>query len=180
MIVVAILLGIISWTFFEYLIHRFLGHKKRANNPITKEHHRHHAEGGYFAPVWGKLLLAVMVLMVLTTIIGLPFGWNYGFAYSLGLTAMYLLYEVLHKRAHTHAPLLPYGKHIRLHHFHHHFRNPKVNHGVTTRFWDLMFNTLEIPEQVKVPRKMALSWLVDGSGRVLPPYESDYVLVGQI
>ena len=43
----------------------------------------------------------------------------------------------------------------------HHFHNPKVNHGVTTRFWDRVFGTFECIEKVKVPKSMSMDWLVE-------------------
>ena len=44
-----------------------------------------------------------------------------GVACTLGFVAMYLLYEVLHRRAHTHPPRGFYSRMMRKHHFFHHF-----------------------------------------------------------
>ena len=52
------------------------------------------------------------------------------------------------------------------------------NHGVTTAFWDRVFGTLDEPELVTVPRRMAMPWLVDADGALRPEYAADYVLVG--
>lgn len=35
-LILLLLAGIIFWTFLEYLIHRFLGHKKHGNNLVRK------------------------------------------------------------------------------------------------------------------------------------------------
>ena len=49
------------------------------------------------------------------------------------------------------------------HHLHHHFRNPKANHGVTSPVWDHVFRTADPVEVVRVPRKLAPFWLTDDS-----------------
>jgi hypothetical protein len=80
--------------------------------------------------------------------------------------------------SHLKAPRSRYQHLVRRHHFHHHFGSPMRNHGVTTLFWDRVFGTLERPEQVRVPRRLALPWLVDAAGEILPEFRADYVLVG--
>ena len=71
MIIITTILGIITWTFLEYIIYCLFLHKKKADNPLTKEHHRHHSEGDYFAPAWAKAILAFIVLTTITTAAGL-------------------------------------------------------------------------------------------------------------
>ena len=53
-----------------------------------------------------------------------------------------------------------------------------ANHGVTFDLWDRVFGTLERPTIVRVPRRLALPWLVDADGDLLPEFEGRYVLVG--
>ena len=43
---------------------------------------------------------------------------------------------------------------------------------------DRVFGTMERPDIVRVPRRMALPWLVDDSGELLPEFADDYRLVG--
>ena len=65
-IAVAALLGIFTWTFTEYVIHRWLGHDPRLRpNPFASEHVRHHGQGNYFAPAWKKAGSAVATTAVL-------------------------------------------------------------------------------------------------------------------
>jgi hypothetical protein len=54
-----------------------------------------------------------------------------------------------------------------------------ANHGVTTAVWDRAFGTYEHPERVRVPRRLALPWLVDGAGAIRPEFRADYELVGR-
>jgi sterol desaturase/sphingolipid hydroxylase (fatty acid hydroxylase superfamily) len=51
---------------------------------------------------------------------------------------------------------------VRKHHFHHHFENPKMNHGVTTPVWDLVFGSYEPATVVHVPGKLTPRWMQAG------------------
>lgn len=167
-------LGIVTWTLLEYLIHRFLGHKRRKKGLIKQEHMKHHAETHYFAPLYKKLILAFVVFSATTLIFGLLINWTTGLAYSFGLAGMYFLYEVTHRRFHIREPLIRYGLRMRKHHFFHHFGNPKFNHGVTTAFWDRVFGTFRRTTVINVPGKMAMTWLQDGERQVKPRYHKHF------
>lgn len=176
------MVGVFSWTFLEYMIHRFWGHskKKKTLNPFTPEHRRHHAEFNYFAPAWKKGLAAVVVLAVLTLLVGLPFGWVNGFVYALGVAGMYVVYEAIHSLAHKRPPINAYGRWFRMHHFYHHFRSPKSNHGVSSPLWDLVFGTYVKVDQVTVPgRGIPLRWLFTTDGEVKPQFSNDYRVAGK-
>jgi sterol desaturase/sphingolipid hydroxylase (fatty acid hydroxylase superfamily) len=174
------LAGITTWTLLEYGLHRFLGHDRRTfPNPFGTEHTRHHSQGDYFAPAWKKALAAFVAVGALGAVATLVVGPVYGPTWAASLVAMYVLYEVVHLRAHTHAGLGAYGRLLRRHHFHHHFANPRANHGVTTPLWDVVFGTLERPQRIRVPQKLQMRWLVDPqSGEVRAAYQAHYELVG--
>ena len=175
----AAFLGAATWTFLEYGMHRFLGHDRRTYpNPVASEHIRHHSEGDYFAPTRKKALVAVAAFVVVGALAAVVVGLTHGPVYAMSLVAMYVTYEVIHRRAHTHHGVGAYGRFIRRHHFHHHFVNPHANHGVTTPFWDVVFGTLEPPGRVRVPEKLQMPWLVDpATGDVRAEHQASYELV---
>lgn len=147
-------LGALTWTLLEYLIHRWMGHDRRfRKSPFGVEHVRHHIEGNYFAPTWKKVLFAAGVGGVLLLVADFP--------YVAGLLAAYGAYEFLHRREHTHAGIGPYGRWVRRHHFHHHFVDGRTNHGVTSPIWDVVFRTYDPPSRIRVPRKLCMPWLLD-------------------
>ncbi len=163
-VIIAALAGMFGWSLLEYLLHRFLGHEPRTRpNPFATEHVRHHIEGDYFAPNWKKGLSAVIVVALLVGPGVALAGVAPGVAFALGFAATYVGYEVIHRRNHTHPGRGPYGRWARRHHFHHHFGNPRSNHGVTTPLWDWVFGTHETAGVVRVPRKLAMVWLIDPS-----------------
>jgi 4-hydroxysphinganine ceramide fatty acyl 2-hydroxylase len=177
-LLVAVASGAVLWTFLEYVIHRWLGHDKRTMpNFFSVEHTRHHSEGGYFAPSWKKALAALGVYVLVAPLAVWAVGLVTGLVFAGSFVAMYVLYEVVHRRSHTHAGFEPYGRYLRRHHFHHHFTNPKANHGVTTPVWDVVFRTLERPQKIRVPEKLCMDWLRDeATGEVAAPYAPYYEL----
>jgi len=178
-LVLAMLLGAIVWTFLEYVIHRWLGHESRTRpNPFAAEHVRHHSQVDYFAPAWKKVLSAVLLAAVLVGPSVALGGAPAGCSFVAGLIAMYVAYEVLHRRDHTHPGRGSYMQFLRRHHFYHHFTDPKFNHGVTTPIWDWVFGTLQAPGTIRVPSKLAMRWLIDPqNGCVRSAYARHYELI---
>jgi sterol desaturase/sphingolipid hydroxylase (fatty acid hydroxylase superfamily) len=175
---VAVLAGIASWSLLEYLLHRFLGHDARTlPNFFSVEHTRHHGVGDYFAPSWKKAIAALATFGAVAPLASLAAGRELGLAFALSFVAMYGVYEVVHRRAHTHVGIGAYGRWLRRHHFHHHFENPRANHGVTSPVWDLVFGTFEPARRVRVPAKLRMRWLCDpATGQVWPRLAPHYEL----
>lgn len=176
--IAAALLGALTWTLLEYVIHRWLGHRWR-RNPFGVEHVRHHAEGNYFAPSWKKLGVAALfgALLVLPAVA--LAGRALGGAYVAGLMGFYGAYELLHRLEHTFAGIGPYGRWAREHHLHHHYVDPRTNHGVTSPIWDLVFRTYRKPRVISVPRKLCVPWLIDpATGGIRASHARRFVLKG--
>ena len=161
--------GVFGWSFAEYAIHNWVGHLGRGRNEFSREHLKHHARGHYFASGKKKAAAAIPVILALAGVSALAFGVRGGLSFTLGFSAAYVAYEVLHRRLHTHAPWGPYGRWARRHHFHHHFMDPKRNHGVTSPLWDWILGTYTRPGVIRVPRHQAMSWLAT-------EHEADYAV----
>lgn len=176
--ILAFVLGALGWTLTEYILHRGWGHKGGSKNIFSVEHLRHHADVMYFAPPWKKFVGALAALALISP----PLVWflgTVGFVGATGYIVMYLIYEVIHKRLHTHAPLTSYGRWARRHHLYHHYKRPQLNHGVTSPIWDFVFRTLEVPAKIRVPRRNALPWMLDEHGDLFPQFSDDFEIVGK-
>jgi sterol desaturase/sphingolipid hydroxylase (fatty acid hydroxylase superfamily) len=169
-------LGVLGWTLAEYAMHRWLAHVARGRNDFSREHLRHHARRLYFTPTRRKVAAAVPALAVVGALAALLAGPPAGLAFTAGFGAMYVAYEVMHRRIHTHPPRGPYGRWMRRHHLHHHFGDPWSNHGVTSPLWDVVFRTRRRPGTIGVPRHLAMPWLVDADGALRPEHAPDYAL----
>ncbi len=171
----ALLLGVFGWSLAEYLLHRFLGHDRRTMpNPFSVEHTRHHSEGNYFAPGFKKAGVAVLAAAALLLSSWWLVPHEAAVAFVVGFVGMYVMYEVIHRRAHTHAPVTAFGAMMRRHHFHHHFHDPRSNHGVTSPLWDVVFSTRKPVGVIRVPRALAMPWLVDAQGEIREAYRGQY------
>lgn len=171
-------LGAASWTLLEYVLHRFVFHGASATRLGAGEHRRHHARVDYFAPWWQKGLAASGVTAVAAPGAVALAGPGPGLCFTGAFIATYLLYEWLHRRAHTHPPAGAYGRWLRRNHFAHHFHDPRLAQGVTTPIWDRIFGTRLPTAKVRVPRRLAMPWLVDERGELHPAFADDYELVG--
>ena len=177
----ALVSGALTWTLIEYVFHRWLGHDARFRpNFFSNEHTRHHSEGNYFSPPWKKVVMAVVVLTALGVPAYLTAEWI-GLIFISGIVFAYLAYELTHSLYHVHPGLTWYGKRMRRHHFHHHFANPKMNHGVTSPIWDVVFRTYEpAREQLRVPAKLQMRWLADPeTGEVRPEHAQRYSIIAR-
>src|SRR4029078_9561960 len=87
-----------------------------------------------------------------------------GLAAGLAFSACYATYTHVHHIIHHEPPATSAGRWVRKHHLAHHFSTPKRNFGVTHGWWDVALGTAKTPDQLKVPRRLAPSWLVDETG----------------
>lgn len=178
--------GAFLWTFMEYVLHRFAFHEARGNNYGSREHLRHHGSEDSILESWylswaGILLVGFALIPFLGRLAGQDrLGWAVGTGYVLG----YGFYDWVHWRAHRRPiPDNLFGRYeswVRRHHFTHHFHAPLKNQGVTTPLWDWVFGTRVKVDTVKVPRRMAMRWLVDENGDVRPEYADTYAVRGSI
>ncbi len=173
-----LLAGVAMWSFTEYAMHNWYGHVAKGRNHFSRQHLLHHARKDFFAPPIEKALAALGASAIVFPLAILASGVLSGVLFGLGFVGMYLMYELVHWRAHRAPPTGPYSRWVRRNHFSHHFSNPKENHGVTSPIWDLVFRTWKDPGVVRVPRRHAMDWLTDAQGAVLPQFQADYVLVG--
>jgi sterol desaturase/sphingolipid hydroxylase (fatty acid hydroxylase superfamily) len=175
---VAALLGASAWTLLEYVLHRFVFHARSAAAVGAREHRQHHANPDYFAPWWQKGLAAVAATALIAPLSVGVAGRRNGLVFTGAFVAMYLLYEVLHRRVHTRPPRGAYGRWRRVNHLAHHFRDPRRAHGVTVPLWDGVFGTRLPVERVRVPRRLATRWMLDERGELREELAGDYELVG--
>jgi sterol desaturase/sphingolipid hydroxylase (fatty acid hydroxylase superfamily) len=165
------------WTFSEYALHNWYGHKAKGKNEFSREHLAHHADTSYFAANWKKALATVKVSPFIFVFMSLLNGLLFGSIFTAGFLVTYLTYEAIHRRIHTHAPHNFYSRFIRKHHAYHHFANPRYNHGVTSPAWDLVFGTYKSHGIIRVPENNAMKWLFDENNNIRPEYSRDYQLI---
>ncbi len=170
----AVVGGILAWTFAEYALHHWVFHRLKFQTVGRREHLRHHSKSGYFTPTQLKLKLSMVAFTGVYAVMRFGVGFEQAELFTMTLGLSYAWYERVHNHHHTVAPSGPYGAWLRKHHFIHHFHDARCNHGVTTPIWDIVFGTYRTRSVVQVPRKFAMTWLMDERGSVKTRYADDY------
>lgn len=168
--VVVFLVGAVSWTLLEYVLHRWVMHEITIPTVMRTEHLEHHRRRDYYASNAVKAKASGSVAVVLLGI-GVPLaGWALALTYTSGVILTYLAYEAFHRALHVREPRTAFGRWARRHHLYHHHGDPFRNHGVTSPVWDWVFGTLVVPEEkVRVPAVKRPTWLVNEAD--FPEYE---------
>ncbi len=126
--------GLVAWTFLEYVIHGWLSHTfDTFATPLHAMHHRD-PSAVFTLTAWP---FAVLILLLSALI------WKFTgpTIFSLGLVGGFAGYELLHYRMHYREPASRFESWLRVHHLIHHMRRPQACYGVTTSFWDRVFRT---------------------------------------
>ncbi len=144
-----IMSGFFIWTFFEYILHRYLFHWEGKHKLIRGFHyvmHGHHHEHPNDADhLFMPPLPALMFLAVF-------FGLFYlilkeqAYFFLAGFELGYLVYSRIHYLIHVNSRNA-YIQKMKHHHVLHHFRFEDKAFGVSTMFWDKVFNTM--PEKLE-------------------------------
>jgi sterol desaturase/sphingolipid hydroxylase (fatty acid hydroxylase superfamily) len=143
-------IGLLTWSFTEYVLHRFLFHYE-PESPRLKWvwyliHGVHHEQPGcktrlVMPPVLSiplAFLFYGLFYAVIALAIGAPAWVPQVFA---GFLTGYLIYDMVHYA--THNLTMNWGilKFLKRYHLLHHYKTPDDRFGISSPFWDLIFRT---------------------------------------
>ena len=139
------LAGLISWTLFEYLAHRFLFHfpaRSRAGKWLVFMFHGVHHDAPrdksrLVMPPAGAVLIMVVIWGVFSLFIPAP--WLEPFIAFF--VAGYLVYDYIHYATHHFPMRNRVARYLKHHHMKHHFSTDQGRFGVSSPFWDIVFRT---------------------------------------
>ena len=133
-------IGVVAWTFAEYVLHRWIFHARLPLSPLSSEHIAHHGDPAATSPV--KRSLAYVATIAVGVAVGAVLvGGSLGIAIAFGWAIGDVGYELLHWRAHHRRPATAFTRYLQRRHMAHHFGGLHGNFGVTTPFWDTVFRT---------------------------------------
>lgn len=138
-------LGILSWTVFEYIAHRFLFHmtpetetgKKIAYIIHGNHHHYPRDKQRLFMPAVPSLLVASLLFSMQYLIMG-----ELAFMFFPGFLLGYLIYGSMHYAIHAWNPPFKFMKPLWRNHHLHHYKDQDRGFGVSTTIWDRVFGTM--------------------------------------
>ena len=136
--------GIFFWTFFEYMIHRFVFHLVSDNPKMQRisyvMHGNHHEfprdKQRLFMPPVPSLILASVIFLLMFAGIG-----NNVFSFFPGFILGYLIYGSMHYAIHAWNPPYKWMKPIWRNHHLHHYKSEDKGFGVSSHLWDKVFGT---------------------------------------
>ncbi|KAJ6491437.1 oxidoreductase [Mycena vitilis] len=139
--------GNVIWTILEYTLHRFLFHidDLLPDRPVfILLHFTMHGVHHYLPMDRLRLVMPPPLFIALQA----PFTWlahrlfpaAVANAIIAGAFAFYILYDVMHYALH-HTNLPAYMREQKRYHLAHHYKNFELGFGVTSKFWDVVFNT---------------------------------------
>lgn len=146
-----LVVGFISWTLVEYLLHRFLFHSEDSwlpNHPMVLVVH-FFVHGIHHAFPQDRLRLVFPVLlgwMIGYTCVFTPMNLFLASDTSLpvmaGIIIGYICYDEMHYFLHFSSPKGGYLRYLKKYHMQHHYKNGQEGFGVSSTFWDHVFKTL--------------------------------------
>jgi len=150
--------GVLFWTLFEYIAHRYLFHitehvhgkaAERFQYMVHGVHHDHPRDESrvFMPPVPGTIMSAVLF-----GISWLIMGLDSSFFFMSGLISGYLAYTFIHYSVHNKPPYPPLRK-LWQHHALHHYRYPDKAFGVSSPLWDYVFRTMPPKDDPKKERE---------------------------
>lgn len=143
--VAVFLSGILSWSFFEYVLHRYLFHlaedafsgSGRLTYLLHGVHHEYPNDANRtLMPFVPKLIFSLLFFGIFYFI----FGKNGPF-FSSGFLIGYYLYSMLHFAIHRFKAPAAFRFLWKHHHLHHHLHDDRA-FGVSSRLWDRVFGTM--------------------------------------
>lgn len=137
--------GLLFWTFFEYLMHRYIFHmiaeSPKAQKFIYIMHGNHHHfprdKERLFMPPVPSLILATILFSLFYLVMG-----NNVFMFFPGFIFGYLLYGSMHYAIHAWNPPFKWMKPLWRNHHLHHYKDEHKGYGVSTTIWDRVFGTM--------------------------------------
>ena len=144
-IILTFLGGMIFWTLFEYIAHRYIFHwvaeSERAKKFVYVLHGNHHhyprdRERLFMPPVPSIIIASAIFAQMYLLMRGNAFMFFPGFI--LG----YLMYGSMHYAIHAWNPPFKWMKPLWRNHHLHHYKNEHNGFGVSSTLWDHVFGTM--------------------------------------
>jgi len=145
MVALVFFAGMLFWTFFEYIMHRFIFHwmaeSERARKIVYVMHGNHHEyprdRERLFMPPVPSIIISCAIFFLMYWFMGQSV-----FMFFPGFIFGYLTYGTMHYAIHAWNPPFRWMKPLWRNHHLHHYKNDRQGFGVSTTIWDRVFGTM--------------------------------------
>jgi sterol desaturase/sphingolipid hydroxylase (fatty acid hydroxylase superfamily) len=149
------LTGVLTWTFAEYVLHRWVFHwvndtawGKRVHFLLHGVHHDFPSDKDRLVM---PLLTSVPFAIIFYALFHFAFGAQLGDAVYAGFALGYLCYDGTHYAVHHFKQTSRVGRFLKRHHMLHHHADHDGGFGVSSPLWDLVFRTMPSVKKLKKP-----------------------------
>ena len=138
-------LGVVTFTWVEYNVHRYLFHmaiytktREKLQYTLHGVHHEFPKDKTRLAmPPLLSITIATILLLVFRVIMG-----DYVFAFLPGFLVGYAAYLGVHYMVHAYQPPKNFLKALWINHGIHHYKNGESVFGVSSPLWDYIYRTM--------------------------------------
>lgn len=138
-------LGLFSFTWVEYLVHRYIFHmaiytktREKLQYTLHGVHHEYPKDKTRLAmPPLLSITIATVLLLVFRVLMG-----DYVFSFLPGFLVGYSAYLSVHYMVHAFQPPKNFLKILWINHSIHHYKNGETVFGVSSPFWDYLYGTM--------------------------------------
>lgn len=141
-------LGLLTWTLLEYLLHRWVFHLVPDGTFEGKlrqfmVHGYHHEFPNDRMRLVAPLLLSLPIGAVIAAGYILLLGSYHWMMWYVGTIVGYVAYDWIHYYTHHFRPTTRLGKFLRRYHMEHHYRDSDSHFGISSPLWDWVFGTAQ-------------------------------------
>ena len=137
--------GMITWTWFEYFMHKRIFHmaptnafKRRIQYTFHGVHHEFPRDKSRLAmPPVAAMMILTFLFFALKLIMG-----NYVFTFLPGFVMGYAIYLLIHYSIHAFKPPKNFLNVLWIYHSIHHYKDDEVAFGVSSPIWDMIISTI--------------------------------------
>ncbi len=145
------LLGLLVWTFTEYILHRWVFHWQKDTALGRRIHFLLHGVHHDYPSDKDRLVMPLGFSVPLGAILYVLFcfavGRDAGEVAFAGMVLGYLGYDGTHYAVHHFKQTTRIGRFVKRHHMLHHHADNDGGFGVSTPLWDLVFRTMPQPRR---------------------------------
>lgn len=137
-------LGIVFWTFFEYVMHRYVFHYEPKSRSGKILHFIVHGVHHDYPNDASRLVMPPVISIPLAILFYWLFVLLFGqFASAIfgGFVFGYVCYDTIHYATHHFAIKDGIWLRIKQHHLRHHYKDDHSGYGVSSPLWDYVFRT---------------------------------------
>ena len=150
-VVTWVLIGLLVWTFTEYIVHRFVFHfdaKSRFGKRIIYLFHGiHHDDPDDATRLVMPPLPGIILMTILYGVFQLFIPSQYIEIFMASFIIGYLIYDYIHYATHHFPMRSKVGKYLRKYHLRHHHAKEASKYGVSNPLWDYIFRSVTGPKK---------------------------------